>query len=184
MMIMRAAFDFIEKPLLYAASRAMAWVYKTAAVSPVRQVVAWEMFVGIIELVLGAAVFYVLFMSGERMFVYALPVMAISKVLDLLLNLKKLKRIPSNYDVRAYRQACTEAEHHRVDRAFLRVLALILVLFAFLLFSSSFRTDYNWVGLTVALYFALYASMFYARAAEPPHPDEGDFFALPQGSGA
>lgn len=181
---MRAAFDFVEQPILYVTSRAMAWVYKKASVSPVRQVVAWEMLVGIVELLLGSLAFYWLFNVGERMFVYALPVMAISKVLDLSLNFKKLKRIPVNYDVRAYRQACTEAEHHRIDRAFIRVLALILVLFAFLLFSSSFQTEYNWVGLTVALYFALYASMFYVRAAEPPHPDEGDFFALPQGSAA
>lgn len=181
---MRAAFDFLEQPILYVTSRAMAWVYRKASVSPVRQVVAWEMLVGIVELVLGSIVFHMLFTAGERMFVYALPIMAVSKVLDLLLTFKKLRRISANYDARAYRQACAEAEHHRIDRAFIRLLALILVLFAFLLLSSSFRTEYNWIGLTAALYFALYASMFYVRAAEPPHPDEGDFFALPQGSAA
>jgi hypothetical protein len=179
---MRAIFDSIERPILYATSRAMAWAYRVTGASPSRQVIYWEMFVGVIELLLVTYAFHILFTVGERMFVYILPFMAFSKMLDLLLSVKKLKRIPSHYDVRTYRQACTNAEHHRVDRAFIRCLALLLVVFAFLLFSSSFRSSYNWVGLAAALYFTLYASMFYVRAAEPPHPDEGDFFALPQGT--
>lgn len=183
-MTMRAAFDFIERPILYAVSRAMTWAYRTTAVVPGRQVAFWEMFVAATELLLTTYTFHLLRMVGEQMLVYVLPVMMLSKVLDLFVSYRKLKRVPAHYDVHSYRQACTEAESHRVDRVVIRFLALTLVAFAFLLFSVAVHSTYNWAAVAVAVYFALYASTFYIRAAEPPRPDEGDFFALPQGSGA
>jgi hypothetical protein len=183
-MTMKAAFDFIERPILYATSRAMSWVYRTISIAPGRQVAAWEMFVATIELLLVTYAFHLLRMVEEQMLVYVLPVMMISKVLDLFVSYRKFKRISPHYDVRSYRQAFTDAESHRVDRVFIRFLVLSLVVFAFLLFSVIVHTTYNWAAVAIAVYFALYASTFYVRAAEPPRPDEGDFFAIPKGIGA
>jgi hypothetical protein len=177
-------FDSIERPILFATSRAMSWVYRTASIAPGRQVAYWEMFVASVEISLVLYVFHFLYHLGEQMLVYILPVMALSKVLDVFMSYRRLKRIRTEYDARAYREACTSAEMHRLDRGTIRLLALLLVVGAFLTFSMARQTSYNWVGLTVAAYFTLYASIFYVRACEPPQPNEGDFFALPQGGRA
>ncbi len=177
---MRATLSYIEQPILYAASRGMALVYRRFGISPVRQVPGWEMTVALIELAVVMSVMAVLHRFGDRSLVYILPLMAFSMILDAFTNRRKFKRLSNGYDAKAYRLACAEAEENRSGGLFLRSFSLVLPISALVMFTSILPTSHVWIGWCGALYFPLYSSKFFVRACEPPHPDEGDFFAVPQ----
>jgi hypothetical protein len=175
----RATLSYIEQPILFAASRGMSFVYRRFGISPVRQVPGWEMVVSLIELVVVMSVMAIFYRAGERSFVYFLPLMAFSMALDAVTNGRKFRRISNGYDAKTYRQACAEAEENRSGGLFLRCFSLVLPVSALLMFSSILPASHVWIGWCGTLYFSLYSSKFFVRACEPPHPDEGDFFALP-----
>jgi hypothetical protein len=176
---MRETLSYIEQPILFAASRGMALVYRRFGISPVRQVPGWEMTVALIELAVVMCVMAILHRLGDRSLIYILPFMAFSMALDAFTNARKFKRISNGYDARIYRQALTEAEENRSGGLFLRTFSLVLPISALVMFTSILPLAYAWIGWCATLYFSLYTSKFFVRACEPPHPDEGDFFAVP-----
>jgi hypothetical protein len=158
----------------------MSLVYRRFGISPLRQVPGWEMTVALIELVVVISVMAILYRAGERSFLYFLPLMAFSMALDALTNGRKVRRISNGYDARTYRQACAEAEANRSRGLFLRSFSLVLPISALVMFTSVLPSSHVWIAWCGTLYFSLYTSKFFVRACEPPHPDEGDFFAVPQ----
>lgn len=158
----------------------MSFVYRKFGISPVRQVPGWEMTVALIEMTVVTCVIAMLYRSGERTLVYILPMMLISMAGEAFLNHRKFKRLSNAYDAKVYRQALTDSESNRVEGIFLRGLSLALPLMGLVMFSATLPSAYVWISWIVTLYFGLYASKFYVRACEPPRPDEGDLFAMPQ----
>ena len=181
---MRAALNYIERPILFAASSAMSFVFRKFDISPIRQVPGWEMVVAMTEAVVVTFVMAWLYRSGERSLVYVLPFMVVSMVFDGYSCHRKFSRISNRYDAQAYRKALTEAEENRTGGVFLRLLSLLLPVSAMVMFTSTVPLEYVWVGWAATLYFGLYASKFFVRACEPPRPDEGDYFAMPSATGS
>lgn len=172
----------LEAPILYAANRAMSLVYRQLSVAPPRQVIMWEMIVASIEVLLVAYAFSYFFKGGVGPLLYVLPIMIVSRSISIVVEYLRLRHVPKSYNAAAYRQACTNAQRHREISGILRLSALFLVAGALMLFALVSGTSFAAAGLGILVYFILYSSIFYVRAAEPPHPDEGDFFALPAGS--
>ncbi len=171
---MRKVIDFIEGPILLAASCAMAFTYRNFGVSPRRQVPGWEIAISLIESICIFAMSAVLWRSGERQLCYILPITAISAAIDAGTSYRKLSRMPGDYDAKAYRAALTEAEMHRHGAVFLRGFSLVIPLLAFVNLLAPWPGILQLAAGAVFIYFSLYVSKFYVRAAEPPHPDEGD----------
>ncbi|MCZ7861537.1 hypothetical protein O9X98_09005 [Agrobacterium salinitolerans] len=176
----REAITYIEQPILFAASKGMSFVYRRFGISPVRQVPGWEMAVSLIELVAVSIVFTLLYRAGERSLVYILPFLTVSMSLDAFTNHRKLKRLSNAYDAKTYRQAMTDAESNRVGSLFLRGFSLVIPVSSLIVFTAILPSSHVWIAWVATLYYSLYSSKFFVRACEPPRPDEGDFFAMPQ----
>ncbi|MNU42835.1 hypothetical protein D3C71_316030 [compost metagenome] len=179
---MRAALSHIDQPILFATSRGISLAYRRFGISPIRQVPGWEMTVALIELTVVLLVMAILHRIGDRSLVYILPLMAFSMIVEVFTNGLKFRRIPNVYDAKAYRQACAEAEENRSGGLYLRSFSLVLPISALVMFTSVLPPSHVWIAWCGMLYFSLYASKFFVRACEPPHPDEGDFFAVPSAS--
>lgn len=177
---MKDIYLSFERPILSGTSIVIAWLYRVTGFSPVRIVVAWEMFVGLLDILI------LLFGSrpisgviGPMFMWYFVPLALLMFVIQIA-NFVKLKRFPAHYDAEVYRHARAMAELHRVDRPLIRAMALLVCLLGFVMFSMTYGTAIAWIGMFAGLYCLLYAMIFFVRACEPPLPDEGDFFALPQ----
>jgi hypothetical protein len=179
---MKSIVNTFEAPILFAFGRGLSWVYRRFGVAPPRQVIMWEMAVAIVEVLLVAYVFNYFFRHNVGPLLYVLPIMIGSRSISIIVDYLRLRQVPKLYDANAYRKACTEAQKHRNIGVFIRVTSWLLVGGACLLFASVSQTPFAIAGLVVVGYFVLYSSIFYVRAAEPPHPDEGDHFALPAGA--
>lgn len=177
---MRQLFIQIEQPILFACSRLMSLVYRKFGLSPVRLLPLWQILVSCVELMGLAAVITFLYSLGERTLIYWFPVILISISVDLFTSYVKFKASSNVYDAKAYRDFAAKAQQNREDSLYLRSLSLMLTLGVVVTFSIVFQTEFTLAVWIAAVYFAAFSSKFYARACEPPHPDEGDYYAMPQ----
>jgi len=158
-------------------------VYRRFGVSPRRQVPGWEMLVAAVEVLAIAALASLLYRFGDRTLAFIIPMLAVSPAFDFLVRRRQFNAISPEYDATAYRNALAEAEDHRtsVFGVILRATALLPVL-AMVVLSMAMPPSYFWMGWAGTGFYTLYASKFFLRACEPPHPDEGDYFTLQQAS--
>jgi hypothetical protein len=176
---MRKVINFVEGPILQASSQAMALVYRKFGISPRRQVPGWEMIVSGIETITVLSISAFLFRYGERQLSFLLPFISFSAFVDTIVSFKKMTRVPVNYDAKAYRTVLTEAHDNRMGSVYLRGLSLFIPLLSLVIVLMPKPAIYLIAAWGAFIYFSLYVSKFYVRAAEPPHPDEGDTFAAP-----
>jgi hypothetical protein len=180
---MAKMFSAFERPILHMVSRAMRWVYIKTYLSPLRQVIAWEALVTFIELLIVGVLVYASDDQVPIQLAVGFLVIGVFKVLDLIDCARKFRSTNTLYDARAYKMACAAAQAYRDSFVGMRITVTLLPFLAFFMFSK-FASSYNWMGVAALAYGCLYASKFYVRAAEPPHPDEGDYVAHSQVSTA
>ncbi len=156
---MKDAYLSFERPVLYVASRLIAWMYRLTNISPVRLVVAWEIGVGIIDTLLYAAATPFMTKLVGQMMLYYMVFVVLGKIAFECWQFVQLKRIPANYDAKAFKEASARAEYLRQDRALLRVVALSMIFMAFVVFSATYGSDLAWLGIIAGIYcvpFALF----------------------------
>lgn len=181
---MRDAYLSFERPVLYVASRLIAWLYRLTNISPVRLVVAWEIGVGIIDTLLYVAATPFMTRLVGQMMLYYMIFLVLGKVAFECWHFVQFKRIPASYDAKAFKEASARAEYLRQDRALLRVISLLMIFIAFVVFSATYGSDFAWLGIIACIYCVPFAFIHFIRACEPPLPDEGDFFTVPRSVGA
>lgn len=166
-------FELADRAGLWVASKMIAFGYRNLSIHPVgaRQVPRW-LFVGL--------ALAIPFFDPSRAKGF-LPFLLIFVVVSAMRFIRDLPAIRKQWDAELYRTYGAKALHERESLTF---RAILLVVTIFLLVSpvpgasESLKVPYALSAMQIITLMLLQ----WIEAAELPEPDDGDFFAKPQGN--